>query len=206
MLRTGTLTFQSPGVSAGGALSSATTVKSAVAITPTGTGCSGVAIKESVPTATTLCPQTGGVPNPGDPAACLASKTSRGVTTYSIASKPYYYDTQAQYSATSLSDLQAALAAKPLKTTVDNVAVVLAYGSVSQVDSGGVCGPDVGYDLSGNAQVKGLTVATYTDTVCLSGDTGTGTSGDFSSDLSSPTAVIATAIVGGSSTLTVTFG
>ncbi len=202
----GTLTFESPGLSAGGALSSATTVKSSLAITPTGSGCSGLAIKESIPTATALCQQTAGVPDPGDPAACLASKTSRSGTTYSIATKPYYYDTTAQYNATSLSDLQAALAVKPLKTTVDNVAVVLAYGTASQVAPGGVCGSDTGFDLTGNAQVKGLTVATYADTLCLSGDTGTGTTDIFSNDLASPTAVIATATIGGSSSLTITFG
>jgi hypothetical protein len=105
-----------------------------------------------------------------------------------------------------VSDLQAALAAKPLKTTVDNVAVVLAYGTASQVNPGGVCGSDVGFYLTGNAQVKGLTVATYTGTVCLSGDTGTGTTGNFFNDLTSPTTIIATAMVGGSSNLTVTFG
>ena len=84
------------------------------------------------------------------------------------------------------------MAAKPLKTTVDNIAVVtgLRLGLPGRLRVA-CAAPDVGYDLSGNAQVKGLTVATYTDTVCLSGDTGTGTTGDFSSDLSSPTAVIA---------------
>ena len=202
----GSTTFASPGLSFGGALSSNTTVKTAAAITPTGAGCSGLPIKVSIPSATTLCPATSGVPTPSDPSSCLASKTSHGVTTYSIATKPYYYDTTAQYTANGLSDLAAALAAKPLKATFDNVAMVLNYGTASQINPGGVCGSGVGFYLTGNAQVKLLNVATYTATVCLSGDAGTGTTGNFFNDLTAPNTIITSATVGGPSNLTVTFG
>ncbi len=203
---TGSVTFAAPGLSAGGALTSAATATTKSSTTATGTGCSGVASSLNIASATTPCPQTSGVPNAGDPAACLASKTSHGVTTYAIGSKPNYYDTDGSYATSGLTNLEAALQAKPPKTTVDNVAVTLAYGSASEVIPGGACGAsDVGFDVSGNAQVKGLTVGTYTDIVCLSGDAGTGTSGDFLTDLGSSTAVISSATIGGDSSLTVSF-
>ena len=202
----GTVAFASPGLSFGGALSSATSAKTAATITPTGTGCSGLPIKVSIASATTLCPETGGVPNGSDPSACLASKTKDNVTTYSIASKPYYYDTTGSYETNGVTDLQAALAAKPLKTTIDNIGVVLDYGTATQITPGGVCGAtDVGFYLTGNVQVKSLNVATYTDTVCISGDAGTGTTGDFFNDLGSPLTTITSATVGDASALTVTF-
>ena len=201
----GTVTFQSPGLSAGGALTAGSTVKTASVTTPTGTGCSGVPIKVTIPSATTPCPQTGGVPNSGDPAACQASKTKNGVTTYAIALKPNYYDTDGSFASSGLSDLQAALQAKPLKTTVDAIPVVLTYGSAAEVVPGGVCGSAVGFHLTGNAMFGSSAVGTYTDDACLSSDTGPGTTGNFFNDLLSSTATIQTAIVGGSSSLTVTF-
>jgi len=203
----GSTTFAKPGLSAGGALSSATTSKTAAAITPTGTGCSGVAIAISIPSATTLCPTTSpGVPDPSGPAACQASKTKGLTTTYSIATKPYYYGTTASYATTGVSSLAAALTAKPLKTTVDGIPLVLMYGSATQVTPGGVCGSDVGFYLSGNAMVKTAVVGTYTSTACLTGDTGIGVSGNFFDDLLSPATTIATATVGTGSNLVVTFG
>ena len=147
-------------------------------------------MKVTIPSATTPCPQTGGVPNSGDPSACLASKTKNGVTTYAIALKPNYYDTTGSFATSGLSDLQAALQAKPLKTTVNSIAVPLAYGTAAQVLPGGVCGSDVGFHLTGNVLYGTTPVGTYTDDVCLSGDTGTGTSGNFLTDLGSSTATI----------------
>ena len=106
---TGTVTFTSPGLSFGGALSSSTSVKTTASIAPTGTDCPTAPIGVSIPSATTLCPETGGVPNGSDPSACLASKTKDNVTTYSIASKPYYYDTTGSYETSGVANLQAAL-------------------------------------------------------------------------------------------------
>ena len=199
----GTVTFQSPGLSAGGALTANSVVNTKAAVTPTGSGCSGAPIKVTIPSATTPCPQTGGVPNSGDPAACLASKTKNGVTTYAIALKPNYYGTTASFATSGLSDLQAALQAKPIKTTIDSIAVVLAYGAAAQVLPGGVCGSNVGFHLTGNVLSGTTPISTYTFNVCLSGDTGTGTSGNFFTDLGSSTATIQTATVGGASSLTV---
>lgn len=178
--QTGTVTFQKPGLSNGGALTANTAVKTAAAITGSGSGCSTTPIKVSIASATTPCPQTGGVPNSGDPSACLAQKN--GV--YAIGSKPNYYDTSASYATSGLSDLQAALAAKPLKTTVDGIKVSLAYGSASEVAPGGACGAsDSGFALSGNANISSGALTTYTDTICIVGDTGTNTTGDFVTDL-----------------------
>ncbi|HEY4928933.1 MAG TPA: hypothetical protein VIH95_07255 [Acidimicrobiales bacterium] len=201
------MTFASPGLSFGGALTANTTVKSAASVLGTGTGCSATPIGISIPSATTACPQTAGVPTPTDPSACLASKTKSGITTYAIAAKPNYYNTTASYATAGVANLAAALAAKPLKTTVDNIPLVLMYGAASQITPGGVCGAndDVGFYLTGNATVKGLTVATYTDTTCLVSDTGTGTTGDFFADLTSPSTIITGATIGGASNLTVTF-
>ena len=201
------MAFTSPGLSFGGALSSSTSVKTTSTITPTGSGCSGLPIGVSIASATTLCPETGGVPNGSDPSACLASKTKDNVTTYSIASKPYYYDTTGSYETNGVANLQAALEAKPLKATVDNVGVVLDYGTATQITPGGVCGAtDVGFYLTGAVQVKSLNVATYTDTVCLSNDAGAGTTGDFFNDLGSPLTTITSATIGDASALTVTWG
>lgn len=202
----GSVAFAAPGLSAGGALTANTTTKATATTTPTGTGCSGLPGSVSIVSPTTACPQTGGVPTPTDPAACLASKTKLGVTTYAIALKPNYYDTGGSFSsAQTITDLAAALTAKPPKTTVDNVPVTLNYGTAAQVLPGGVCGANGGFLLTGNAELKGLTVGTYTDTACLSGDVGTGTSGNFITDLFSPTAVITSGVIGGASVLTVTF-
>jgi hypothetical protein len=205
---TGTVTFASPGLSYGGALTANTSEKTSASVAAAGSGCSTTPIAISIPGATTPCPQTAGVPNGSDPTACLASKTKNNVTTYSISSKPNYYDTTASYATSGVTDLAAALTAKPLKTTVDNVAVELTYGSASQITPGGVCGANdyVGFYLTGNAMVGTNVVGTYTDTTCLTGDAGTGTTGDFFADLTSPSTDITGATVGGASALTFTFG
>ncbi len=200
---TGAVTFASPGLSAGGALTANGSVTTKSTTTATGTGCGGTPSSETIASTTTPCPQTNGVPNSGDPSACLASKTKDGVVTYAIAQKPNYYDTDNSYASSGLTDLETALQAKPPKATVDSIPVVLAYGSASEVGGGGVCGSDVGFDITGNAQIKGATVGTYTDIVCISGDSGSGTTGNFAADLFSSTAVIQSATVGGDSSLTV---
>ena len=54
-------------------------------------------------------------------------------------------------------------------------------------------------------RTEGATVGTYTDIVCLVGDSGSGTTGNFAADLFSSTAVIQSATIGGDSSLTVIF-
>ncbi len=81
---TGSVTFAAPGLSAGGAPTSAASETTKSSTTPTGTGCSGLPIATNIASATTPCPQTGGVPNAGNPSASLASKTSHGGTTYAV--------------------------------------------------------------------------------------------------------------------------
>jgi hypothetical protein len=202
---TGAVTFASPGLSAGGALTANTSVTTKAVTTAAGTDCPGTPSSETIASTTTPCPQTNGVPNSGDPSACLASKTKDGVVTYAIAQKPNYYDTDNSYASSGLTDLETALQAKPPKATIDAVPVVLAYGSASEVGGGGACGSNVGFDITGNAELKGATVGTYTDIVCLVGDSGSGTTGNFAADLFSSTAVIQSATIGGDSSLTVIF-
>ena len=84
----GSVTFQSPGLSAGGA-SPPTRGHHQDDCDADGIGLLGRArSRVTVASATTPCPQTDGVPNSGDPSACLASKTKNGVTTYAIARSP----------------------------------------------------------------------------------------------------------------------
>ena len=119
--QTGTVTFQKPGLSSGGTLTTKASVKTKSSVTPTGTGCAGTPVKVSIVSATTPCPQTGGVPNGGDPAACQASKTNgKGVVTYAIAKKPNYYNTTGSFAGSGLTDLETALSTSgvcPPRTT-----------------------------------------------------------------------------------------
>jgi hypothetical protein len=205
----GTVTFATPGLSAGGVITNKTVEDTASSTTAAGTNCPTTTNALKIPSATTLCPETGGVPTSTDPAACLASTTKNGVVTYAIAKDPYYYDTDGSYASTGLTDLDAALSAKPIKATVDGIATDMVFVSASEVyptalGGSGLCGTsDVGFDVTGNVQVKDLTVGTYTELVCLSSDTGVGTSGSFLTDLGSSTALIQTAVVGGDSSLTI---
>jgi hypothetical protein len=133
------------------------------------------------------------------------------VVTYAIAKDPYYYDTGGSYATSGLTALEAALAAKPIKATVDSIATDLVFVSASEVyptalGGSGLCGAsDAGFDVTGNVQVKDVNVGTYTELACLSSDTGVGTSGSFLTDLGSSTALIQTAVVGGDSSLTIVF-
>jgi len=207
----GSVTFAAPGLSAGGTITSKSSEDTESSTTAAGTDCPTTTDALKIVSTTTPCPQTGGVPNSGDPSACLATTTKRGVTTYNIAKDPNYYDTTGSYATSGLTDLEAALAAKPIKATVDSIGVDLVFGSASEVyptsDGGtGKCGStDVGFDVTGNVQVKGANVGTYEELACLSNDAGPGTTGNFLSDLLGSTAVIQSATVGGDSSLTVAF-
>ena len=207
----GSVTFAAPGLSAGGTLTTKTAENTESSTTAAGTNCPTTTNALKIVSTTTACPQTDGAPSSTDPAACLATTTAKGNTTYNDVKDPYYYDTTGSYASTGLSDLDAALAAKPIKAVVDSLGVDLVFGSASEVypaslGGSGLCGTsDVGFDVQGTAQVKGLVVGTYTELACLSGDAGTGTTGNFLNDLGSSTAVITSATVGGDSSLTVTF-
>ncbi len=209
----GSVTFQAPGLSNGGTLTTKTSVLTKADVTPTGTGCSGTAIKVKIVSATVACPQTNGVPNSGDPSSCLASKTNgKGVVTYEISKKPNYYDTDGQFESNGLSDLQAALA-NGLTTKDNGNKVTLEYGSANEV-VGGACGTDgsgnsiVGFQLTGAVDENGASTGlNYSDLVCLTNDSGTNTTGNFLNDLTAPASsgvVIASATIGGNSSLAIT--
>jgi len=77
----------------------------------------------------------------------------------------------------------------------------------SSVLPGGACGTNVGFQLEGNTNVSGLT---YDLLLCITGDTGTNTTGSFYNDYIASSEgdnaiVIATGIFGGSSGLSFTY-
>jgi hypothetical protein len=179
----GTVLLPKPGLSNGGTLTSKASETTKVSLTGSGTGCSTKAVKPKIVTATTPCPQTGGVPNPGDPAACEAStsKTSHGVTTvtYAIARDPNYYDDAGGYAAAASSGVGSTL---PLETEDNGTKVWLEFGSSS---SSSTCGSNEGFTLSGNVDNSTQTAAigTYTDNICVTSDAGPNTTGNFGVDL-----------------------
>jgi hypothetical protein len=185
----GSAVLPKPGVNNGGTLTTKATEETKATITGanvgSGTGCSTKAIKPKIISATTPCPQTGGVPNPGDPGACLAStsKTSHGVTTvtYAIAKDPNYYGTAGGY-ASSAGDIGSSL---PLETSDNGTKVWLEFGTSNSENVGGTCGSNTGFNLTGNVDNSTQTAAigTYVENICVTGDTGPGTTGVFFTDL-----------------------
>ena len=141
----GGITFAAPGLTSGGTITNKTSEKTAASTTASAAGgCSGVAAALSIVSTTTACPQipnphitvavpAATIPDPTGPASCQASTTSKGVTTYNDVKDPNYYDTDGSYAGSGLTDLQTALSAKPIKTTVNNLAVEMVFGSASEV-------------------------------------------------------------------------
>jgi hypothetical protein len=175
----GSVALPKPGLTNGGTLTVKATEETKVTISGTGTGCSTKASKPKIVTDTTLCPNTGGVPNPGDPAACEASTTKRGVTTYAIAKDPNYYDNAAGYAGSASSGVGSAL---PIETEDNGTKIWLEYGTSS---SSSTCGSNEGFTLTGNVDNSTQTAAigTYTDNICVTGDAGPGTTNVFATDL-----------------------
>jgi hypothetical protein len=79
-------------------------------------------------------------------------------------------------------------------------------GGTSAVDPGGACGTNVGFQLQGDTSVSTLT---YDLPLCITGDTGTNTTGSFYNDYIASASgdesiVLATGIFGGNSALNFT--
>ena len=186
---TGTVTFAKPGLSSGGTLTNKTVEDSSTAVTPSG-GCGTTTIKEKIATPTTLCPYPTTTPT-----ACT------GVT--ALSKDKYYYDTDSSFASAGVSSIVASLSTKGIKAKDNGNSVTLKVGdtgdqTASSVLPGGVCGSDAGFQLTGDTSKTGLT---YVLNVCLTTDTGTGTTGSFLADVASSTGTIATAAIGGSATL-----
>ena len=172
---TGSVTFAAPGLSYSGSLGKKSTVKSLSSETATGTGCgagvSGSAgISSKITTAATDC-NIPPVPPATNPAIC-ASATTKLHFAYSNASN---------LATAGVASIVASLGPKGLKL-YDNgnkVTGQVTAPNTTTVVPGGACGSAVGFSVAGNTTVTGLT---YVLTLCLVGDTGTGTSGTFLTD------------------------
>lgn len=178
---TGTVTFPAPGLSKLGSVG--TSSKSTTASTTTATGgCTGTNSESILSKSTVKC-------------------KSQPTTAPCTSTAGYVYDTEGGF-ATSVPAL--AKAVKKGLVVVDNgVSLTLVptpTTGVSEILPGHACGGDVGFQLTGS--VKKAT-DTFVANVCLTTDTGPGTSGTFLTDLASGVGTIATADVGGASSITI---
>jgi hypothetical protein len=186
--QTGTVTFPTPGLNYDGYLTKKTSEKSDTSINGTGTGCSTKAVKVDVVSDNTKCPN-----NSGPPEACTGD----------IAKDPYYYDDTAGFTGSStLTDIDAAF---PIKTQDNGNNITLETPTSSSTEEPGSCSTTVGFLVSGPTSAAGYN---YSELVCLTTDTGTDTTNNFTSDLGSSSGgdasiVIATAGIGGKSLLTI---
>jgi hypothetical protein len=207
----GSVTFAKPGLSYNGSLSKASTSKAKSAATETGTGCGKISAtdptgttnvtKNTITSASTDC-NTATPPLPG---ACSGETLT----------KFYAYDTASSLASSGVSSIVTSLGPTGIKAVDNNNGVVgdVTEGGTSAVDPGGACGSNVGFQLSGNTNISGLT---YDLLLCITGDTGTtgpdtsGTTGSFYNDYIAAASgnagiTIATGIYGGASELSFTY-
>ncbi len=214
---TGTVAFAAPGISAPGTITNKTAETTTATITPSGFGGT-KAIKTKIVSATSACWATlpvysktspvGGTLAAGAASSCdVGGASAAGDPTIVAADvktaikDKYYYDSALSFvSGSTISDLTTALAGGLKVENNGNKGVfTLSPGGATAVDPGGVCGADAGFQLVGTDGFVGATNATIY--VCLSGDTGPGTTGSFVTDLVGGSATIATALVGGDSAI-----
>jgi len=202
---TGGVDFAAPGYSLDGSLSKKTTVKSQDHVTPTSGACgasadglSGYAsIISKITAPTNLCTNPGTV-GVGDAPVC-ASATSKN--------KYWYNSTSSFLGSTASIDAIKSSLSKGVKAYNTGNKVTLNADNVAKILPNGVCGASgVGFQLSGSTSVTGLT---YSLALCLTTDTGTGTSGTFLTDVLLANAgntgiTVASAGFGGNSALTFT--
>jgi hypothetical protein len=160
----GTAVLPKPGLTHAGSLTSKPTAETKVTISATGTGCYTRAAKLKIITDTTPCAGAMSPPaicTPGDPR------------------KPNYYDDAEGYASSASSGVGSAL---PLKTEDNGTRIYLEFGTSA---SSSTCGSNQGFTLSGNVDNSTQTAAigTYTDNICVTSDTGAGTTGNFGTDL-----------------------
>jgi len=212
----GTVVFATPGLSSTGAITSKTTESTATTqAAASGSICGTAPIKVKIASATSACWSTlpvynktapvGGVLASGAASSCDVGGASASSDPTVIAAdvklalkSPRYYDTLGGL-ATSLPTIVSAINAKPLKISNNGNKGVLtatsaAFATLAQ------CPVGVGFAISGTTTFAGAGHVLIV--TCLVGDSGTGTTGSFSADLSSPTAVIASATIAGASAMT----
>jgi hypothetical protein len=195
----GSVTFPKPGLTYDGSLTKKTTEDSKSVFTGTGTGCSTKAIKITVVSDNTKCV---GAMSP--PPVC---------STGDITKDPYYYDDTAGFtSGSTTADIYTALAAG-IKTTDNGTKVVLeqppSSSDVSSVIGSPCASNQAGFKVTnGPVNDNGGPTLTWSSLVCLTTDTGAGTTNSFYNDLVSEiggdtSITIATAGIGGNSNVTI---
>jgi len=192
----GSVTFSTPGLSHDGSLGKKSTVTSTSSLTPgailSGTGgCGTTTVNSKIVSAATDCLTA---PAPLPPVCTLATTKLH-----------YAYDTASSLASSGVAGIVASLS-KGLKLS-DNgnkvVGTVTLAGTTSVI--GGACGSgNLGFNIAGNTNVTGLT---YNVLLCITGDTGPGTSGAFGTDYlaaagGNTSITIATGVYGGNSALT----
>lgn len=172
---TGTVTFPAPGLSKIGSVGASSKSTTSSSTTASG-GCTGTSLVTIKSKSTVKC-------------------KSQPTTAPCTGKTGFVYDTEGGF-ATSVPAL--AKAVKKGLVVVDNavsLTLVPTPGTgVAEILPGGTCGGDVGFLLTGT--VKKAT-DTFSANICLTTDTGPGTSGSFLGDLISGAGTIATASIGG---------
>ena len=176
----GTVNFASPGLSKNGSISTSKDSTTTTSIGATGTGCQNTPIASTITSKSTEKCKT---PTSYPPCA-TAPKNS------------YVYDSDASFETGGVANLVKALH-KGISVTDTGVPVTLLVtaGGTSEIVPGGACGSNVGFALTGTVK-KSSPTANYTLNVCLTADSGPGTTGSFLGDLTSGTGTIAVATVG----------
>jgi hypothetical protein len=196
----GAVTFAKPGISANGTITNKTSESSASTITPTG-GCGTKAIKEKIPTATSACwtvlPTA--FPLNGTLATGAAASCSSPTKLATALKDKYYYNSSASFITGGLTSIVSALSAG-INVTNNGTKGKITVTGATAVLPGGVCGAsDAGFDILGTTNFVGA--AGHAEVrVCLSGDSGTLTTGSFVPDLTggNPAIFITAAAIGGS--------
>ena len=123
--------------------------------------------------------------------------------------KYYAYDNSSSLASSGTSSIVTSLGPKGIKLIDNHNSVTgdVTSDGTTAVDPGGACGTNVGFQLQGNTNVSGLT---YDLLLCITGDTGTNTTGSFYNDYiasseGNNSIVIATGVFGGSSGLSFTY-
>jgi hypothetical protein len=213
----GLVTFAAPGLSAGGAITNKTVESALSLITPAGGIAGTKSIKSKIPTATSPCwstlpvysktAPTGGTLASGAPAATCdvgggAASTDSPVVPADVKTAikdQNYYDTSGSFASTGTASIVAALNAKPIKVSDNGNNSVVTVLDANNV-AGGACGTTVGFQIDGTITLTGITHVSVL--VCLTTDTGTNVTGDFTTDILGSSATIATGTVGGNSAIT----
>jgi len=192
----GTVTFAKPGLSYNGTLTNKTTSLSKTAITPSGI-CGTKAIKNKITSTAGVCATD---PSPAPACALASAKT--------LAKDPNFYDTASSLATGGVSNIVTSLAAGiPAVDNGTKVTLQVTAPGTSSILPGGACGSDIGFHLSGGVTNGGAAVSSYVLNICLTGDSGTGTTGGFFADYLAAAGgntgvTIATATLGAASSLT----